>query len=227
MALRFLLLSLWLVVVIRAVTAPRFCTEDKCKLLFAPRKMYIQVVSSSAVVCVWRKNSHLRPFTCRCRRKAPNLVFWLLLLAGDVEQNPGPVRYPCTVCKQPVRCNQRGIECTRCENWSHVRCCGVSVDEYEKISANENELWYCPGCLACELPFIDATLSSISSGDGLVNAEGSDDLQQLPKLFESSGNVLFCHLNIRSLVSKLDELQVIIEGCKGLVLGISETWLKI
>jgi len=95
------------------------------------------------------------------------------------------------MCKQPVRCNQRGIECMRCENWSHVRCCGVSVDEYEKISANENELWYCPGCLACEIPFIDATLSSISSGDGLVNAEGSDDLQQLPKLFESSGNVLY------------------------------------
>ena len=102
-------------------------------------------------------------FTCCCSRKAPNLVFWLLLLAGDVEQNPGPVRYPCTVCKQPVRCNQRGIECTRCENWSHVRCCGVSVDEYEKISANKNELWYCPRCLACELPFIDATLSSIST----------------------------------------------------------------
>lgn len=53
-----------------------------------------------------------------------------------------------------------------------------------------------------------------------------DDLQQLPKLFENSGNVLFCHLNIRSLVSKFDELQVIIEGCKGLVLGIIETWLN-
>ena len=38
--------------------------------------------------------------------------------------------------------------------------------------------------------------------------------------------MLFCHLNIRSLVSKLDELQVIIQGCKGLVLGISETWLN-
>ena len=35
-----------------------------------------------------------------------------------------------------------------------------------------------------------------------------------------------CHLNIRRLVSKFDELQVIIEGCKGLVLGISETWLN-
>jgi len=35
---------------------------------------------------------------------------------------------------------------------------------------------------------------------------------------------IFCHLNIRSLVSKLNELQVIIEGCKGLaVLG---TWLN-
>ena len=36
---------------------------------------------------------------------------WLLLLSGDIEINPGPVRYPCTVCAKPVRVNQRGVMC--------------------------------------------------------------------------------------------------------------------
>ena len=42
----------------------------------------------------------------------------------------------------------------------------------------------------------------------------------------NENKVVFCHLNIRSVVPRFDELQVIMERCsRGLVLGISETWL--
>lgn len=48
-----------------------------------------------AVVCAlhWRR--------CSTAPSRSNLYcFWLLLLAGDVATNPGPVRYPCTVCAE-------------------------------------------------------------------------------------------------------------------------------
>ena len=34
---------------------------------------------------------------------------YLLVLAGDIAANPGPFRFPCTVCNRPVCVNQRGI----------------------------------------------------------------------------------------------------------------------
>ena len=61
------------------------------------------------VVYVWRRNLHLRPSTrARLRRQAalPS-CYWLLLLSGDIEANPGPSRYPCTGCHRPVRGNQQ------------------------------------------------------------------------------------------------------------------------
>ena len=33
----------------------------------------------------------------------------LLLFCGDIEVNPGPVRFPCGVCNKSVRSNQLGI----------------------------------------------------------------------------------------------------------------------
>lgn len=49
------------------------------------------------------------------------------------ETNPGPVRYPCTMCAKPVRANQRGVMCDTCDLWTHTRCCGISRDEYEVL----------------------------------------------------------------------------------------------
>ena len=54
-------------------------------------------------------------------------VYFLLLLCGNVSTNPGPVQYPCTVCSQCVKSNQRGVLCDSCGKWSHTRCVGNSI----------------------------------------------------------------------------------------------------
>ena len=45
-------------------------------------------------------------------------VLWIfllvLLLSCDVELNPGPVRFPCSVCYKPVRVDQRALQCDVC-----------------------------------------------------------------------------------------------------------------
>ena len=52
-------------------------------------------------------------------------VTLLLLCSGDVERNPGP-RYPCSVCGKAVTARQQGIEFSKCEQWTHARCAGIS-----------------------------------------------------------------------------------------------------
>ena len=40
----------------------------------------------------------------------------LVLLAGDVMENPGPVKDPCAVCTNGCRRNQKSIQCDLCDN---------------------------------------------------------------------------------------------------------------
>ena len=105
------------------------------------------------------------------RRSTGAVVAVLLLCAGDVELNPGPTRYPCTVCGKNVTEKQQGIECTKCEKWSHAQCCGVPRVEYTRIGEREDEPWFCPGCLASELPFVDASLDSCSSHFSMLDED--------------------------------------------------------
>ena len=140
--------------------------EDPGSLLCAPKRLLPSGSCYSAVVLAWERNWHLRP---RQRRHLlHSLRFcWLLLLSGDIETNPGPVRYPCTMCGKPVKSNQRGIECSRCEKWTHAKCCGVSPEEYLRLGECEDELWYCPSCWTSELPFFNcSTMSEMSETAG-------------------------------------------------------------
>ena len=61
-------------------------------------------------------------------------VLWtfllLLQLSNDIKLNPGPVRFPCSVCLKPVRTNQRALQCDACAFWCHCICCGVDGQQY-------------------------------------------------------------------------------------------------
>ena len=53
----------------------------------------------------------------------------LVLISGDVAENPGPVKNPCGKCERPVRSNQRGIQCEDCMFWHHIKCIEMTVSE--------------------------------------------------------------------------------------------------
>lgn len=87
---------------------PTSTGDGNPRLLFASSHLLVHENPSIAVICFWRGNSHLRPlhpirFDCP---SAIPMSYWLLLLAGDVELHPGPVRFPCIECSHPVRSNQ-------------------------------------------------------------------------------------------------------------------------
>ena len=45
---------------------------------------------------------------------------YILILSGDINLHPGPVKYPCSVCAKPVR--KRIISCKKCGLWLHKKC---------------------------------------------------------------------------------------------------------
>lgn len=140
--------------------------ESPLSIRFAPvcLKIYgCEVVSSS-------KFSHLR--TSRSL-----LTVVLLLLAGDVEVNPGSTKYPCTLCSKPVRKNQRGILCDKCKKWTHASCCGITKTEYQLIGDNDDQ-WFCPTCLRNELPYANCSLSSLESSTAGFLPELSNTSQE-------------------------------------------------
>ena len=59
----------------------------------------------------------------------------LLALAGDVHPNPGPSRYPCSVCFKNVTTQGTSYLCTRCSHWVHSRFSGLrNAADYRKAN---------------------------------------------------------------------------------------------
>ena len=119
----------------------------------------------------------------------------------------------------------------RCELWTHTRCCGVSKEAYDKLSREgENCQWWCPQCLASELPFADSSMSTEHPLAPNISFHVLDQSvlhldASTPPIF-TPGNHTYAHLNTQFLIPKWEEVQDFLERapCK-LILGLSETWL--
>ena len=79
----------------------------------------------------------------------------LLLLSGDVYQNPGPAtKYPCSVCTSNVTSRGVSYMCNRCSGWVHSKCSGLqNAAEYRQIKA-------CSSCSSSPTPRIPKPLPS-------------------------------------------------------------------
>ena len=76
--------------------------------------------------------NHLRDTSC-------------LILSGDIEENPGPVKHPCLACEKPVAKSHRAIMCEICEKWIHIKCSNITPAEYLQLSGSD-EPWFCIYC---------------------------------------------------------------------------------
>ena len=137
---------------------------------------------------------------------------YLLILAGDINLHPGPVKYPCSVCAKPVR--KRIISCEKCGLWLHKKC-----DPTFKLENNSSSI--CKPCqnklhdnldnVWVEFPFDDDFFrdKETASFDEKINDDAyKTDPVASWKAFSKRGLHLI-HLNINSLLSKIDELREI------------------
>ena len=67
----------------------------------------------------------------------------LIILAGDIEMNPGP-RSQCRQCKKYCKATDKVVKCQECSKCFHVSCTNLS----EKELGSEKETWYCKDCKA-------------------------------------------------------------------------------
>ena len=78
----------------------------------------------------------------------PCLATLCLLLAGEIELNPGPRSiYLCGICDQEVTWKCKGICCDNehCNVWFHHVCVDVDSVEYVLLGKS-NVSWLCPRC---------------------------------------------------------------------------------
>ena len=72
----------------------------------------------------------------------------LLMIAGDISLNPGPVQYPCAVCSRAVAKNHQALLCGGCGKWCHIgpRWGKVKPKKYETLKELDSFNWTCPAC---------------------------------------------------------------------------------
>ena len=59
-------------------------------------------------------------------------LFILIILAGDIEMNPGP-RFQCGLCKKYCKASGRLIECEECEKRFHASCSGAVLKGHKAV----------------------------------------------------------------------------------------------
>ena len=60
-------------------------------------------------------------------------------------------KYPCSVCEKNVNKNQKAIQCSQCQLWSHASCNGIGKSEHKKLIDEDDDVpWHCIPCLVLE-----------------------------------------------------------------------------
>ena len=76
------------------------------------------------------------------------LAILLILLAGDIQTNPGPGNrstFPCGTCDIPVTWSQEGVCCNNCSVWYHKSCEDLSSRNMSYLGCS-SVIWHCCKC---------------------------------------------------------------------------------
>ena len=146
--------------------------------------------------------------------KATLIASQLVILAGDVSTNPGPMDV-CQACNKGCRKNQSAIQFDDCDLWYHQRCLNMGEREFLNLT-NPQTSWICTSCIC--------PLASLSNWD--LNPESkAPQINQKPVDFRLKRGFKIAHLNINRLICKLDEVKNLIQDHSFDVLSLTETWL--
>ena len=107
-------------------------------------------------------------------------------MGGDIETNPGPVKYPCKICNKPVPRTHRALQCDECDQWVHIKCGDVSPIEYENLGKS-SATWICHVCGFANFS------TSFGSTESILSTENSflalSDEETEPANIDSSDHI--------------------------------------
>ena len=111
------------------------------------------------------------------------------------------VKHPCGRCNFEVKHNDKAILCTSCNFWNHIKCNGISTEEYKKrqLRNSENsdlvdsEPWVCLNCIinlrSDYVPFVQLSspeLSNMNSLDSMKLLEMLPDIEVTTDALETN-----------------------------------------
>ncbi|VDI02709.1 Hypothetical predicted protein [Mytilus galloprovincialis] len=175
-----------------------------------------------------------------CKRPVAFLAFLLIITSGDIQTNPGPIKYPCGVCSKPVAKNHRALECDSCTYWVHIKCGGITPSDYQQFQKNKHLSWECPNCLLPNVTDsffladdIDISHNSFQSLSDINTDEEEETInsanqEHQSKYTKSKGSTIrLLNMNCRSLRSESKRQQFIsmIDLYKPHIIHATETHL--
>ncbi|VDI37763.1 Hypothetical predicted protein [Mytilus galloprovincialis] len=100
-------------------------------------------------------------------------------MSGDVHPHPGPIKYPCSVCERPVAKNQHALQCDSCDQWVHIKCDGITKQEYKQFQEIKHLIFECPKCNL--FTFTDSFFNASGESIDLSNSfQALSDLSDKP-----------------------------------------------
>ena len=172
----------------------------------------------------------------------------LILLAGDIESNPGPrpPRFPCGECSRACtsyKGAKASILCESCDVWFHSDCVGLTDSALSTLSRSDLP-WE---CYRCGLPnfssglfdstILDGSSSGSSNNETHFSSSSTSSSHPSSPLANSSPNksssnnqsfknLRILEVNFQSIFSKRAEFWSVLEATKPDVVYGCETWLK-
>ena len=145
-----------------------------------------------------------------------------ILVSGDVQLNPGPVKNPCTICQKAVAKTHRSMNCEGCGFKTHIKCANVSPAEYVNFQTLRDYTWFCTGCTEYDLSLNDSYTRNDAG-----SFTGENYLKDLADKLQNctSKDIKVAHLNVRSLRNKIDEIRCLQVLCRFEILAITESHL--
>ena len=127
---------------------PANCTE----IILSHQQLWVaEKLSLGLATSAYGLKLHNSPYGATKRpshrpdRPTLHLLILTLLISGDIETNPGPVRCPCGICNRAVASNHRAVCCDDCNSWIHIKCANISPEHYEHLKTS-NCTWICFSC---------------------------------------------------------------------------------
>ncbi|CAB4045321.1 RNA-directed DNA polymerase from mobile element jockey-like, partial [Paramuricea clavata] len=168
-----------------------------------------------------------------------HFLYLLLLLGGDIEQNPGEdCKRPCGICSDPIMVDQLGMNCDECDTWIHLACCEFDDDTHDILSGS-SLTWLCPACGFSNFSksLLNESIESLASPNAFAPLEETSvEPQDIPEtkakfqkhLKKPRANKckLTCLLvNCQSVRNKVAEFEAIIDKHEPDIIIGNESWL--
>lgn len=203
--------------------------------------------NSHALLLFTSKSSHIKRCTpiisSQDQDNKKLFTLLLLVLAGDIETNPGPPpKHPCSICHRAVKQNDNALLCDQCETFTHKRCLKMNSITYSILEDHESMSWI---CCQCGLPsfcssFFNSSLEDLSTDNSFSSLDTSleDNSHPIPIATSSPKKsaddrppkkkpcVTILLGNMQSLNNKKKEIAVCIENNNPDIILATETWLK-